>query len=117
MVSVENIPPNLRGLRACLLCSMIKTIDQFEFDGCENCDHILGMKNNKDNVYNHTSSNFDGMVALTSPEESWVGKWLRINRFTPGVYAVSVSGRLPPEIIRELKTQGEAYKSRDRSTN
>lgn len=115
-MSVDTIPSHLLGLRACLLCSLVKSTEQFELDGCENCEYILGMKNNRDNVYNHTSASFDGFIALTSPEESWVGKWMRINRFQAGVYAISVSGKLPPDIIRELKAHGEAYKSRDRST-
>uniref|UniRef100_A0A8C3HRQ3 Uncharacterized protein n=1 Tax=Chrysemys picta bellii TaxID=8478 RepID=A0A8C3HRQ3_CHRPI len=33
--------------------------------------------------------------------------------FKPGVYAVSVTGRLPQGIVRELKSRGVAYKSRD----
>jgi len=37
-----------------------QTFDQFEFDGCDNCDDFLRMKNNKDNVFDCTSSNFDG---------------------------------------------------------
>jgi len=115
MANIDNIPPSVRNLRACLLCSMIKTSDQFETDGCDNCDHILNMKHNRDNMFNCTSSNFDGLVALTEPPESWVGKWLRLNRFTPGMYAISVSGRLPSDIVREIKAHGETYKSRDRS--
>ena len=94
---------------------MVKTGEQFEQDGCENCDQILGMKHNRDNMFNCTSSNFDGLVALCDPPDSWVGKWLRLNRFTPGMYAVSVSGRLPPDVVREMKAAGEVYKSRDRS--
>ena len=39
---------------------MEKTFDQFDFDGCDNCDEFLRMKNNKDNIYDCTSSNFDG---------------------------------------------------------
>lgn len=105
----------MRNLRACLLCSLVKQLEQFEGDGCENCEHILGLKHNRDNVYNCTSSNFDGMVALMDPGESWVGKWLRINRNVPGMYAISVAGRLPPEVVREIKAHGEVYKSRDRS--
>jgi len=38
------------------------------------------MKNNKDNVYDHTSNNFDGIIALMSPEDSWVAKWQRIGK-------------------------------------
>lgn len=94
---------------------MIKSADQFEIDGCDNCDNFLQMKGNRENMYTCTSSNFDGMVALTDPPDSWVGKWLRISRFTPGIYAISVSGRLPPDIIREVKARDGFYKSRDRS--
>jgi len=41
-----------------------QTIDQFEFDGCENCEEYLNMKNNRDTVYECTSSSFDGFVFL-----------------------------------------------------
>nr|CAD7262580.1 unnamed protein product [Timema shepardi] len=71
------------------------TFDQFEFDGCENCDEFLRMKNNRDNVYDCTSSNFDG--------------------FCKGVYAISVSGRLPATVIREMKSRGLVYRPRDTS--
>lgn len=39
-----------------------------------------------------------------------------IGRKSPGLYAVSVSGRLPAGIIRELKSRGINYRSRDRSS-
>ncbi|XP_011297310.1 transcription elongation factor SPT4 [Fopius arisanus] len=112
---METVPKDLRSLRACMVCSLIKTFDQFELDGCENCDEFLRLKNNKDNVFDCTSSNFDGMIAVMSPEDSWVCKWQRINRFTKGVYAISVSGRLPPNIIRDMKSRGIIYRPRDTS--
>ncbi|CAG0913679.1 unnamed protein product [Notodromas monacha] len=62
-MSIETIPPTtttFRNLRACLVCSLIKTMEQFEHDGCDNCDAYLRMKSNRDNVYDCTSSNFDG---------------------------------------------------------
>ncbi|TMW39902.1 hypothetical protein DOY81_015018 [Sarcophaga bullata] len=37
-MSLDTIPKDLRGLRACLVCSLVKTFDQFEYDGCDNCD-------------------------------------------------------------------------------
>jgi transcription elongation factor SPT4 len=138
---------------------MLQTFEQFEFDGCDNCDEFLRMKNNKDNIYDCTSNNFDGcveftilftydnynwweiyfipsMVALMSPEDSWVAKWQRISEYywmilsfmpnmltvanysdrkVKGVYAISVSGRLPDTFIRELKSRGIPYRSRDTS--
>lgn len=75
------------------------------------------MKNNREMVYDCTSNNFDGMLALTNPDESWVAKWQKINRKCMGIYAISVSGRLPPGIVRELKSRGVVYRSRDNSTN
>ncbi|KAG5871984.1 hypothetical protein JTB14_025736 [Gonioctena quinquepunctata] len=114
-MTLESIPKDLRGLRACLVCSLIKSFDQFENEGCDNCDEFLRMKNNHDNVYDCTSSNFDGMISMMSPDDSWVAKWQRVNRFCRGVYAISVSGRLPNSIVREMKSRGLVYKSRDTS--
>ncbi|KAK4337057.1 hypothetical protein RND71_044187 [Anisodus tanguticus] len=74
-----------------------------------------GLKQNRDMIYDCTSTNFDGLTAIMSPEDSWVAKWLRINTLVPGIYAISVSGKLPPGIIRELKSRGFNYKNRDRS--
>ncbi len=88
---------------------MLQTFEQFEFDGCDNCDEFLRMKNNKDNIYDCTSNNFDGcvgftiwftcdvynlweiyfilrMVALMSPEDSWVAKWQRISEYIEWFY-------------------------------
>ncbi|CAI5644248.1 unnamed protein product [Oreochromis niloticus] len=110
-MALETVPKDLRHLRACLLCSLVKTIDQFEYDGCDNCESYLQMKGNREMVYECTSSSFDGVIAMMSPEDSWVAKWQRIGNFKPGVYAVSVTGRLPP--VRELKSRGVIYKSRD----
>ncbi|TTG47521.1 Transcription elongation factor SPT4 [Bagarius yarrelli] len=96
-MSLETVPKDLRHLRACLLCSLVKTIDQFEYDGCDNCESYLQMKGNREMVYECTSSSFDGIIAMMSPEDSWVAKWQRIGNFKAGVYAVTVTGRLPPD--------------------
>jgi len=114
-MSLETVPKELRRLRACLLCSLVKTVDQFQQDGCDNCDKFLQMKNNSDRVDECTSQNFDGLTALMSPDDSWVAKWQRINRYAPGVYALSVSGKLPNSTIRDLRSQGVTYRSRDTS--
>jgi len=111
----DHIPKDLRQLRACLSCSLVKSMEQFETDGCDNCDVFLHMKSNREAVYDCTSGNFDGMVASCKPEDSWVCKWQRITKFKPGVYAISVSGRLPQDIIRQMQRGGAAYRSRDTS--
>uniref|UniRef100_A0A0M3HXM2 Transcription elongation factor SPT4 n=1 Tax=Ascaris lumbricoides TaxID=6252 RepID=A0A0M3HXM2_ASCLU len=109
-MSIESIPRDLRNLRACLLCSMIKTLDQFEQDGCDNCERFLGMKGDEEKVSECTSSNFDGMIAVIIPEDSWVCKWQKISRKARGMYAISVSGTLPSHIVQELKAQNIRYK-------
>ncbi|OXB54802.1 hypothetical protein ASZ78_013374 [Callipepla squamata] len=59
-MALETVPKDLRHLRACLLCSLVKTLEQFEYDGCDNCDAYLQMKGNREMVYDCTSSSFDG---------------------------------------------------------
>jgi len=114
--SLEVVPgPDLRNLRACLLCSLIKTFDQFERDGCDNCDRFLQLKGNRESVYNCTSSSFEGVVSSMSPEDSWVAKWQRISNLVKGCYAISVQGKLPTSVIGELRSQGIMYRSRDTS--
>ncbi|XP_035034539.1 transcription elongation factor SPT4 isoform X2 [Hippoglossus stenolepis] len=61
-MALETVPKDLRHLRACLLCSLVKTIDQFEYDGCDNCESYLQMKGNREMVYECTSSSFDGKL-------------------------------------------------------
>jgi hypothetical protein len=37
-------------------------------------------------------------------------------QYVPGIYAVSVSGELPVDIVESLKDQGKHFVARDRST-
>uniref|UniRef100_A0A914D6Z5 Transcription elongation factor SPT4 n=1 Tax=Acrobeloides nanus TaxID=290746 RepID=A0A914D6Z5_9BILA len=101
-MSIENVPRDLRGLRACLVCSLVKSADQFDEDGCENCEKFLNLKGDPDKVYECTSANFDGMIAVCEPQDSWVSRWQNINNKVRGIYAVSVSGSLPRHVISEL---------------
>merc|ERR1712142_116887 len=114
--SLDCVPNQLRNLRACLLCSLVKTFDQFEMDGCDNCDSFLQLKNNRESVYTCTSSSFEGVVAMMSPDDSWVAKWQRIGNLVKGCYAISVQGKLPTQVVQDLRSQGVMYRSRDTST-
>ncbi|XP_028136921.1 transcription elongation factor SPT4-A-like [Diabrotica virgifera virgifera] len=115
-MSTNIIPDNLQDLRACLVCSLIKTIHQFKKDGCNNCETFLKLKNNTDNIYDCTSSNFKGTVCMMNSKDSWVCKWQRIQEFSPGMYAISVCGRLPKAVIRDMRNRGVSYKNRDTSS-
>lgn len=113
--SVDIVPSSMRNMRACLLCSLIKTCDQFEVNGCENCEEWLQLKGDRERVYNCTSSAFEGIISLMQPNDSWVAKWQHIVGQERGVYALSVDGKLPPSIVTELKIKGKDYKIRNTS--
>ncbi|CDR36797.1 CYFA0S01e04588g1_1 [Cyberlindnera fabianii] len=69
---------------------------RFQEEGCPNCADVL------DIGLATTSPTFEGLVAIGEPEKSWVAKWLRVNTYIPGLYAVKVQGRLPPDIAESL---------------
>ncbi|KAI8616749.1 hypothetical protein BC830DRAFT_1167570 [Chytriomyces sp. MP71] len=108
---------NRRGWRACLLCGLIKTKEQFRRSGCDNCEEVLELQGESQRVADCTSAQFDGIVGMTQPNESWVAKWQRCDKFTPGLYAIRVSGRLPDNIIDDLREKNFAYRPRDGSKN
>lgn len=35
-----SVPTSLRGIRACKRCGILKTMDQFVNEGCENCPFL-----------------------------------------------------------------------------
>jgi len=74
------------------------------------------MRNDGERVELCTSNDFEGMIALIDPKDSWVGRWQRISNFTRGIYAARVSGTLPEEIQEELQAQGMTYRPRDQNT-
>jgi transcription elongation factor SPT4 len=110
---------------------------QFKAVGCENCDDVLHMKGSVERVYDCTSGAFSGVVGLTAdafaspnssainstlqdtnrPDQSWVSRYLRLQHALPGVYAVSVQGRLPEDIQASLANKGIAYRPRDNYTS
>lgn len=106
-----------RSDRACMLCGIIQPYKKFLDSGCPNCESVLHFQDNEDNqIQDCTSPSFEGLLALGSDsKESWVARWLRIESFVPGLYAVKVNGRLPPRVISELEEQNVSYRPRDGS--
>jgi transcription elongation factor SPT4 len=90
------LPDELKGLKACLSCSLVKTYAQFYDQGCDNCEY-LRMKDDARKVKSSTTSYFEGLIALIEPQNSWVAKWQRIVQMKPGMYAIEVSGKLLDE--------------------
>ncbi len=91
---IAEVPDELRQLRACLYCSLVKvcylsilgivvtyymhlfirfvpflqTIAQFDEHGCTNCP-FLELRHNKNRVMECTTSNFEGYVISSSSEQ------------------------------------------------
>jgi len=111
------LPPEkeMRQLRACMFCSLVKTASQFEHFGCTNCP-FLKMRENKSKVLECTSSSFDGLISIMDPQKSWVARWQRISspNYAKGIYAISVHGRLPSYIVHDVERDtGRKYIPRD----
>ncbi|KAG8851973.1 transcription elongation factor spt4 [Tulasnella sp. 330] len=66
-----------KQLRACLLCSLVQTPQDFKRLGCPNCEEILQLQDDSDRVASCTSAQFDGLIAMMDPEQSWVARWQR----------------------------------------
>lgn len=111
------VPNEQRHLRACLICGMVRTYNQFVNTGCPNCPF-----DQQDFAQSCTTPNFSGMVAVMEPTRSWVAKWQRIrmsqnctgkSHFSenkkPGCYALLVHGRLGGDMINYLQEQGISY--------
>jgi transcription elongation factor SPT4 len=86
-----------------------QNFDLFKADGCDNCEEFLDMKGSNDRVLDCTTTNFTGFVACSSPSESWVAKWLRMDKGAKGVYAMRVNGSLPEDLVDVLHDRGIKY--------
>ena len=58
------IPKDLKRLRCCLRCHLIKNMDQFVGDGCENCPELSGMKGSQEKVGETTTDKYYGFIGL-----------------------------------------------------
>ena len=100
-----SVPSSMKGLRACMCCGIVKTFEQFIEQGCENCA-ILELEGNSERCNQCTTAFFEGQVAVADPQESWTAKWLRVDRFLPGVYAISITGQFSKDVEGELDSRG-----------
>eukprot|EP00555_Chaetoceros_dichaeta_P003239 CAMPEP_0198250588 /NCGR_PEP_ID=MMETSP1447-20131203/1713_1 /TAXON_ID=420782 /ORGANISM="Chaetoceros dichaeta, Strain CCMP1751" /LENGTH=131 /DNA_ID=CAMNT_0043935435 /DNA_START=65 /DNA_END=460 /DNA_ORIENTATION=+ len=104
-------PTNLRTIRACKRCGLLKTYDQFFDIGCENCP-FLGMRDTPNRVNSCTTAFFEGQAAVMDPRESWVAKWLRVDDYHPGVYAISVTGTFDVDVKEVIENGGYSWRCR-----
>lgn len=110
------VPPNQqRNLRACMVCSVVRTYTQFMNGGCPNCEEILELAGNSENVNDCTSQVFEGLITVADTSKSWVARYQRLEGYVAGVYATQVEGILPEEIISAIEAAGINYVPRDGS--
>ncbi|KAF9701328.1 hypothetical protein EKO04_000149 [Ascochyta lentis] len=110
------VPPNQqRNLRACMVCSIVRTQAQFMSGGCPNCEDILELIGNPENVTDCTSAVFEGLITVADTSKSWVARYQRLEGYVPGVYATQVEGILPEEMVSAVEAAGINYVPRDGS--
>jgi transcription elongation factor SPT4 len=110
------IPPNQqRNMRACMVCSVVRTQQQFLTQGCPNCEDILELAGNPEQINDCTSQVFEGLITVADTTRSWVARYQRLEGYKPGVYATQVEGILPDEVIGAVESAGINYVPRDGS--
>jgi len=116
-MAMDRIPPQARSkhLRACLLCSIIQVPADFRKSGCPNCEEILQMKGSPDRITSCTTTQFDGVISVINPDNSWVAQWQRTAKYVRGMYAVRVTGRVPEDVELELERRNIKYRPRDQT--
>ena len=77
-------PKELKKLKACTQCHLIKTYSQFQKEGCDNC-HI-----SKNALDDNLTGKFKGMIAITDTKHSWASRYLDKTDLVPGFYALGV---------------------------
>jgi transcription elongation factor SPT4 len=119
MANASNfIPTNQhRHMRACMICSVVKTMTQFKNMGCPNCESFLQLRGSEESILECTSQVFEGLITVSDTSKSWVARWQRLEGYVPGVYAVQVEGVLPDEVITAAEESGVHYIPRDGSVN
>ena len=106
------VPLGDKKLRACMVTGLVKTEDQFYREGNDNVP-CFSMGGDRDMVMQCTSANFDGLIAIMKPSESWAARWQGISNFVPGCYALRVKGTLASEHIVTLEDNGIRYRPLD----
>ena len=79
-----SFPKAMKKLRACMRCHLVKTEDQFQQEGCDNC------RGNKNEIMSNITQHFKGVIAITNPRHSWCAKWMNKHELLPGFYCLDI---------------------------
>lgn len=108
-------PNQQRNMRACMVCSIVRTQQQFLTQGCPNCEELLELAGNPDQINDCTSQVFEGLISVADTNRSWVARYQRLEGYVPGVYATQVEGILPEDVLAAVESAGINYVPRDGS--
>jgi transcription elongation factor SPT4 len=98
-----------------MVCSIVRTQQQFTTNGCPNCEDILELIGNPEQVNDCTSQVFEGLISVADTNRSWVARYQRLEGYVPGVYATQVEGILPEDVLVAVENAGINYVPRDGS--
>lgn len=90
------------------------------------------MKGSQDRITSCTTTQFDGVISVIDPDNSWVARWQRTcpsflflailsanlqisAKYVRGIYAVRVTGRIPEDVELELERRNIKYRPRDQT--
>ena len=80
-------------------------------DGCDNCP-FLEIRDDPAKCNDYTTAFYEGAAAIMIPNESWAAKWMRIDQFLPGVYALHVTGQFDRDTEEDLENRGIRWRCR-----
>jgi transcription elongation factor SPT4 len=103
----SHLPDSIKSLRACIRCRIIMTKKQFFDLGCPTCEDYLDMKQNENRVLACTSTNFRGFVSVIRPG-AFVSRFTGLDKRDPGLYALTVLGKIPDSIMNQSEYEEEA---------
>mmetsp|Transcript_22023 Transcript_22023/g.50307 ORF Transcript_22023/g.50307 Transcript_22023/m.50307 type:complete len:264 (-) Transcript_22023:94-885(-) len=96
----RSLVQTVKNQRACLRCKLILTKEQFEDEGCANCEEVLEMAGNAGAVLACTTSLFKGEMAFMRPD-SFGARFTGLTRKKRmGLYAHHVRGEIPESYLQ-----------------
>jgi transcription elongation factor SPT4 len=78
---------------------------------------VLLQVDNQDRCSLCTTAFFEGQAAVMDPRESWAAKWIRVDNYLPGVYAIAVTGQFDKDIEEDLESRGVRWRCRPAPSN
>lgn len=79
--------------------------------GCDNCEEMIGMAEDRGRVEDFTTSNFSGMVTVMDPSTSWVTKWTHQRNKVPGCYCLMINADPTDAVLEVAADKGIKLKS------